>query len=182
MTVLNHLRAQCLIATAYAKASLAEAAVRHAEKCLALGAAAGERQAPFDRAMAHGVRVGRPRGGAKDRGRAPGTRVSRPSIAGPERPVGRGAGPAPLPRAAAVTRKRGRPATPKRDSCRLTVQRLTTTPQPMMRRLLGLLMFVSLLLSIAACAAWVRSYFVQDALAYAAKFIAKCDNALRDML
>src|SRR5688572_3808946 len=34
--LLNHLRAQCLLATVYAKAGLAESAVRHAEKCLQL--------------------------------------------------------------------------------------------------------------------------------------------------
>ena len=52
--LLNHLRAQCLLATAYAKAGLVESAVRHAERCLALSAEAGERQTAFDRATAHG--------------------------------------------------------------------------------------------------------------------------------
>ncbi len=52
--LLNHLRAQCLLATAYAKAGLSESAVRHAERCLALSAEAGDRQTPFDRATAHG--------------------------------------------------------------------------------------------------------------------------------
>src|SRR5687768_7578725 len=34
--LLNHLRAQCLITTAYLKAGIAEAAVRHATHCLEL--------------------------------------------------------------------------------------------------------------------------------------------------
>ncbi len=52
--LLNHLRAQCLLATAYAKAGLSEPAIRHAEKCLALSLAAGDSQTAFDRATAHG--------------------------------------------------------------------------------------------------------------------------------
>jgi hypothetical protein len=52
--LLNHLRAQCLLATAYAKAGLAEPAVRHAAKCLQLSEEAGEKQTAFDRATAHG--------------------------------------------------------------------------------------------------------------------------------
>lgn len=52
--LLNHLRAQCLLATTYAAAGLGEAAVRHAERCLQLSAEAGERQTPFDRTTAHG--------------------------------------------------------------------------------------------------------------------------------
>jgi hypothetical protein len=52
--VLNHLRAQCLLATVYARAGLAEAAVRHAEKCLALGQEAAAAQTPLDRATTHG--------------------------------------------------------------------------------------------------------------------------------
>ena len=52
--LLNHLRAQCLLATVYARAGLPEAAVRHAEKCLALSREAGETQTPFDLATAHG--------------------------------------------------------------------------------------------------------------------------------
>jgi hypothetical protein len=51
---LNHLRAECLLATAYATAHLPEPAVRHAEKCLMLLRDAGERATPFDRATAHG--------------------------------------------------------------------------------------------------------------------------------
>jgi hypothetical protein len=50
---LNHLRAQCLLATAYAKAGLAESAVRHAERCLSLSAEAGTRQTAFDQATSH---------------------------------------------------------------------------------------------------------------------------------
>jgi len=52
--VLNHLRAQCLLASAYITAGLAGSAVRHAEKCLALSAEAGKAQSSFDRACAHG--------------------------------------------------------------------------------------------------------------------------------
>jgi hypothetical protein len=52
--LLNHLRAQNLLATVYARAGLGEAAVRHAEKCLALSREAGETQTPFDLATAHG--------------------------------------------------------------------------------------------------------------------------------
>ena len=55
--LLNHLRAQCLLATVYARAGLGEAAVRHAEKCLALSSEAGETQTPFDLATAHGCAV-----------------------------------------------------------------------------------------------------------------------------
>lgn len=51
---LNHLRAQCLLATAYAKAGIAEGAVRHAERCLELSRQAGDTQSAFDRATAHG--------------------------------------------------------------------------------------------------------------------------------
>ncbi|MFT3788758.1 MAG: hypothetical protein QM770_21745 [Tepidisphaeraceae bacterium] len=52
--LVNHLRAQCLLAAAYAKASLAESAVRHAEQCLRLSREAGDKQSAFDRASAHG--------------------------------------------------------------------------------------------------------------------------------
>ncbi len=51
---LNHQRAQCLLATAYAVANFPEAAVRHAERCLALGQETGDEQTPFDRATAYG--------------------------------------------------------------------------------------------------------------------------------
>ena len=53
-SLLNHLRAQNLLATAYVAAGLAEAAVRHAERCLALSQEAGDSQSAFDRATAHG--------------------------------------------------------------------------------------------------------------------------------
>jgi hypothetical protein len=52
--VVNHLRAQCLLATAYTKAGLAEAAIRHAQRCLTLSGEAAEQQTAFDRATAHG--------------------------------------------------------------------------------------------------------------------------------
>ena len=52
--VLNHLRAQCLLATAYGKTGLTEAAIRHAQKCLTLSVAASEQQTAFDSATAHG--------------------------------------------------------------------------------------------------------------------------------
>jgi hypothetical protein len=52
--LLNHLRAQCLLATAYSKAGLAEGAVRHAERCLALSVEAGDTPTAFDLASAHG--------------------------------------------------------------------------------------------------------------------------------
>lgn len=52
--VLNHLRAQCLLATVYAKVDLSEAAVRHAEKCLQLSEHAGAKQTAFDLATSHG--------------------------------------------------------------------------------------------------------------------------------
>ncbi|WP_254510107.1 tetratricopeptide repeat protein [Anatilimnocola floriformis] len=52
--LLNHLRAQNLLATAYARSGLGESAVRHAEKCLALSNEAGDTQTPFDLATAHG--------------------------------------------------------------------------------------------------------------------------------
>jgi tetratricopeptide (TPR) repeat protein len=52
--LLNHLRAQCLLATAYHKVGIAEAAVGHAQRCLALSGEAGDTQSAFDRATAHG--------------------------------------------------------------------------------------------------------------------------------
>lgn len=52
---LNHLRAECLLATVYAKAGLPESAVRHAEIILALSREAGETQTAFDRASVHGA-------------------------------------------------------------------------------------------------------------------------------
>lgn len=53
-TPLNQLRAECLLATAYAAAGLGEAAMRHAEECLQSSDRVGEEQTPFDRATAHG--------------------------------------------------------------------------------------------------------------------------------
>ena len=52
--LLNHLRAQNLLATAYAKAGRGEAAVYHAEKCVDLSLEAGDTQTDFDRAVAYG--------------------------------------------------------------------------------------------------------------------------------
>lgn len=51
---INHLRAQCLLATAYAAAGLGDAAVRHAVKCRELCKTAGSEATPFDRATALG--------------------------------------------------------------------------------------------------------------------------------
>jgi hypothetical protein len=53
-TPLNQQRAQCLLATAYAAAGYAEAAVRHAERCLELSRENGGEQTTFDLATAHG--------------------------------------------------------------------------------------------------------------------------------
>jgi hypothetical protein len=52
--VVNQLRAQCLLATAYATAGFGEAAVRHAEKCLKLCDEAGDDATTFDEATAFG--------------------------------------------------------------------------------------------------------------------------------
>jgi hypothetical protein len=52
--LLNHLRAQCLLATAYHAAGMGREAVRHAERCLEMSQEAGDRQTAFDRATAHG--------------------------------------------------------------------------------------------------------------------------------
>jgi tetratricopeptide (TPR) repeat protein len=53
-TPVNHQRAQCLLATAYAAAALPEAAVRHAERCVTLSGQTGDAQNAFDRACAWG--------------------------------------------------------------------------------------------------------------------------------
>ena len=53
-TVLNHQRAQCLLATVYAKLGYAEPAVRHASKCLELSQQTGDEQEAFDLATAYG--------------------------------------------------------------------------------------------------------------------------------
>jgi len=54
-TIVNQLRGQCLLATAYVKAGLPEASIRHAERCLTLCEEAGELATPFDRASALGA-------------------------------------------------------------------------------------------------------------------------------
>jgi hypothetical protein len=51
--LLNHLRAQCLLTTAYACAGHAEAALRHAVKCLELSEQAGEEQSDWDLATTY---------------------------------------------------------------------------------------------------------------------------------
>src|SRR5687767_5369582 len=53
-TPLNHLRALCLLVTAYAAAGRAGEAVRHAEACLALVGQLTEPPTDFDLATAHG--------------------------------------------------------------------------------------------------------------------------------
>ena len=68
---LNHLRAECLLATTYAKAGLVEAAIRHAQRCLELSHEAGDTQSAFDRATAHGcAAVALAAGGRTDEARA----------------------------------------------------------------------------------------------------------------
>jgi hypothetical protein len=52
--LLNHLRAQCLLATAYTKVRFGQAAVNHAQRCVELSGEAGDTQTAFDRATAHG--------------------------------------------------------------------------------------------------------------------------------
>jgi hypothetical protein len=53
-TPLNHFRALCLLATAYAAAGRADEAVRHAEACLTLSSQLTEPPTDFDLATAHG--------------------------------------------------------------------------------------------------------------------------------
>lgn len=53
-TPLNTLRAEKLLATAYAVAGLGERALWHAERCVELSEQAGDTQTPFDRAGAWG--------------------------------------------------------------------------------------------------------------------------------
>jgi hypothetical protein len=53
-TPLNLVRAQNLLATAYAAANLGSEAVRHAELCLELSRSIGDEQTVFDRAGVHG--------------------------------------------------------------------------------------------------------------------------------
>lgn len=50
----HHLRALCLLATAYAVANLGEASARHAERALELLDQPQTKPTPFDRALAHG--------------------------------------------------------------------------------------------------------------------------------
>ena len=51
---LNLLRAECLLATAYVKAQLAQSAVYHAEKCIGYSDQVGDEQTAFDQASTHG--------------------------------------------------------------------------------------------------------------------------------
>jgi hypothetical protein len=53
-TPLNHQRAQCLLATAYAVSGFPESALRHAQRCLELSRETGNEQSPFDLATAYG--------------------------------------------------------------------------------------------------------------------------------
>lgn len=52
---LNHQRALCLLATAYAKADIPRAAQYFAKRCLELSTQNGDTQTVFDRATAHGA-------------------------------------------------------------------------------------------------------------------------------
>lgn len=52
--LLNHLRAQNLLASGYIKANLPTCAVRYAERCLELSEEAEDKQTTFDRAMVNG--------------------------------------------------------------------------------------------------------------------------------
>ncbi len=52
--VVNHARAQCLLATAYAAGGIGEPAVRHAEKCLTLCDEVRDQLTEFDWASAYG--------------------------------------------------------------------------------------------------------------------------------
>lgn len=53
-TGLNHLRAECLLATVYARLGYGDAAERHANRCLELSQEFDAEQTPFDRATALG--------------------------------------------------------------------------------------------------------------------------------
>lgn len=53
-TEINHLRALCLLATAYLSADDPPAAVRYSEQCVALSDRIGDKQTTFDRATAYG--------------------------------------------------------------------------------------------------------------------------------
>ena len=86
-TGLNHLRAECLLATVYARLGYGDAAERHANRCLELSAEAGESQTAFDRATAHGC-AGRAlalagRGADRRRAAAPGNPIPPASLPSP---------------------------------------------------------------------------------------------------
>jgi hypothetical protein len=51
---INQLRSECLLATAYAAAGLADSAQWHANECLRLSDQLDSEQTPFDRATVHG--------------------------------------------------------------------------------------------------------------------------------
>jgi hypothetical protein len=51
---INQLRAECLLATAYAAAGFGQPAVNHAERCLRLSEQIGDEQTAFDRATVQG--------------------------------------------------------------------------------------------------------------------------------
>ena len=53
-SLVNLLRAECLLATAYARAGMGQSAVYHAERCLLYSEQVGSEQSDFDRASAHG--------------------------------------------------------------------------------------------------------------------------------
>lgn len=53
-TAINQQRGECLLATAYAAAGHAEAALRHANRCAEINATGPDGQNAFDRATAHG--------------------------------------------------------------------------------------------------------------------------------
>lgn len=52
--VLNRQRAECLLASAYVSAGLAESAVRYGRSCVELSQQPDSEQTPFDQACAHG--------------------------------------------------------------------------------------------------------------------------------
>jgi hypothetical protein len=53
-TEINHLRARCLLATAYLAANDCDTAVRYADQCVELSEQLGDAQTTFDRAMVYG--------------------------------------------------------------------------------------------------------------------------------
>jgi tetratricopeptide (TPR) repeat protein len=52
---LHQQRAQCLLTTVYVRLGYAEAALRHAKKCLELSRETGSEQSAFDRATTYGA-------------------------------------------------------------------------------------------------------------------------------